>query len=137
MGYLLPTENVMQFLGFGLALFAFAGGVFIPLSQFSHLFRTIAEYTPLYGLNQLVHAPLIGGASSWPGSSTPSPGCSSSPAARSGGSARTPPGSEPAPGFRSGAGTGCGTARGPPHSLHRPAGGLVLGGSVGYWIRFS
>src|SRR5450755_3509936 len=36
MGYLLPTENVMQFLGLGLALLSFAGGLFIPLSQFPH-----------------------------------------------------------------------------------------------------
>jgi ABC-2 type transport system permease protein len=61
MGYLLPTENVMQILSFALVLFAFAGGVFVPLSQFSKLFQTIAEYTPLYGLNQLVHAPFLGG----------------------------------------------------------------------------
>lgn len=61
MGYLLPTENVMQILSFALVLFAFAGGVFVPLSQFSRLFQTIAEYTPLYGLNQLVHAPFLGG----------------------------------------------------------------------------
>jgi ABC-2 type transport system permease protein len=60
MGYLLPTENVMQFLGFGLMLFSFAGGLFIPLSQWPHLLQDIAQYTPLYGLNQLVHAPLLG-----------------------------------------------------------------------------
>jgi ABC-2 type transport system permease protein len=60
MGYLLPTENVMQFLGFGLMLFAFGGGLFIPLSQYPHALQTVAEYTPLYGLNQLVHAPLLG-----------------------------------------------------------------------------
>jgi ABC-2 type transport system permease protein len=60
--YLPPTENVMQILSFALVLLAFAGGVFVPLSQFSKLFRTIAEFTPLYGLNQLVHAPLTGGA---------------------------------------------------------------------------
>jgi ABC-2 type transport system permease protein len=60
MGYLLPTENVMQFLGFGLMLFAFGGGLFIPLSQYPHILQDIAEYTPLYGLNQLVHAPLLG-----------------------------------------------------------------------------
>jgi ABC-2 type transport system permease protein len=60
MGYLLPTENVMQFLGFGLLIFSFGGGLFIPLNQFPHLLRTIAEFTPLYGLNQLVHAPLLG-----------------------------------------------------------------------------
>jgi ABC-2 type transport system permease protein len=62
MGYLLPTENVMQFLGFGLMLFAFAGGLFIPLSQYPHVLQDLAEYTPLYGLNQLVHAPLLGGS---------------------------------------------------------------------------
>jgi ABC-2 type transport system permease protein len=61
MGYLLPTENVMQILGFVLVLFAFASGLFIPLSQFPHLLQDIAQYTPLYGLNQLVHAPLQGG----------------------------------------------------------------------------
>jgi ABC-2 type transport system permease protein len=60
MGYLLPTENVMQFLGFGLMLFSFAGGLFIPLSQWPHVLQTIAEFTPLYGLNYLVHAPLLG-----------------------------------------------------------------------------
>jgi ABC-2 type transport system permease protein len=60
-GYLLPTENVMQILGFVLVLLAFAGGLFIPLSQFPHLFQDIAQFTPLYGLNQLVHAPLLGG----------------------------------------------------------------------------
>jgi ABC-2 type transport system permease protein len=62
MGYLLPTENVMQFLGFALMLFAFGGGLFIPLSQYSHLLQTVAKFTPLYGLNQLVHAPLLGGS---------------------------------------------------------------------------
>ncbi|MGI8450856.1 MAG: ABC transporter permease, partial [Streptosporangiaceae bacterium] len=60
MGYLLPTENVMQLLGFGLMLLSFAGGLFIPLSQFPHILQDLAEFTPLYGLNQLVHAPLLG-----------------------------------------------------------------------------
>ena len=61
LGYLLPTENVMQFLGIGLALLSFAGGLFTPLSQFPLLFQTIAQFTPLYGLNQLVHTPQLGG----------------------------------------------------------------------------
>jgi ABC-2 type transport system permease protein len=60
MGYLLPTENVMQILSFTLVLFAFAAGLFVPLSQFPKLFQQIAQYTPLYGLNQLVHAPFLG-----------------------------------------------------------------------------
>ncbi|HEX4062665.1 MAG TPA: ABC transporter permease [Streptosporangiaceae bacterium] len=62
MGYLLPTENAMQFLGFALLLFSFGGGLFIPLSQFPHVLQVIAEFTPLYGLNQLVHAPLLNGS---------------------------------------------------------------------------
>ncbi len=61
-GYLVPSENVMQLMGFALMLFSFGGGLFIPLSQFSHPLRVLATYTPLYGLNQLVHYPLAGGA---------------------------------------------------------------------------
>lgn len=60
MGYLLPTENVMQILSFVLMLFAFGGGLFIPLSQLPEVVQTIAKFTPLYGLNTLVHAPLTG-----------------------------------------------------------------------------
>lgn len=60
-GYLLPSENVMQIIGFALMLFSFGAGVFIPLSQFSHTLRTIAQFTPLYGLSGLVHFPLEGG----------------------------------------------------------------------------
>jgi ABC-2 type transport system permease protein len=59
LGFVLPTENVMQFLGLILALLSFAGGLFIPLSQFPKVVATIARGTPLYGLNQLVHAPLL------------------------------------------------------------------------------
>lgn len=61
LGYLLPSENVLQIMGFALMLFSFGGGLFVPLSQFSHPLRVAAEFTPLYGLNQLVHYPLIGG----------------------------------------------------------------------------
>ena len=60
MGYLLPTENVMQILSFALMLFAFGGGVFIPLSQMDQTLQTMAKFSPLYGLNTLVHAPLMG-----------------------------------------------------------------------------
>lgn len=61
-GYLLPSENVMQIIGFTLMLFSFGGGLFIPLSQYSPALRTLAEFTPLWGLNQLVHFPLQGGS---------------------------------------------------------------------------
>ncbi|GAA4733692.1 ABC transporter permease [Pedococcus ginsenosidimutans] len=65
MGYLLPSENVMQVLGPGLALFAFLGGLFVPLDQMGSTFRAIAHVTPMYGLNQVVHAPLTGDAPGW------------------------------------------------------------------------
>ena len=58
MGYLLPSENVMQILGPVLALLAFAGGLFIPLTD--GLFATIAKFTPMYGLASIARAPLTG-----------------------------------------------------------------------------
>lgn len=60
-GYLLPTENVMQVLGIAMMLLAFGGGLFIPLNQYPHPLQSAAQFTPLYGLNQLVHAPALGG----------------------------------------------------------------------------
>ncbi|HEY2506599.1 MAG TPA: ABC transporter permease [Streptosporangiaceae bacterium] len=65
LGYLLPAENVMQFLGLILGLLSFAGGLFIPISQFAQGVQDVAKFTPLYGLNQLVHAPLLGGSVPW------------------------------------------------------------------------
>jgi ABC-2 type transport system permease protein len=64
-GYLLPSENVMQIIGLALTLCCFAGGLFIPLSQFSPGLLTLAKFTPLYGLSQLVHYPLAGGTLQW------------------------------------------------------------------------
>jgi ABC-2 type transport system permease protein len=61
-GYLLPSENVMQFLGLVVGALAFAGGLFFPLSQAASVLQEIAKWTPLYGLNQLVHAPQLGGS---------------------------------------------------------------------------
>jgi ABC-2 type transport system permease protein len=65
MGYLLPSENVMQILGPMLALFAFLGGLFVPLDQLGSVFQTVAKFTPMYGLNEIVHAPLTGDAPGW------------------------------------------------------------------------
>jgi ABC-2 type transport system permease protein len=62
MGYLLPTANVMQVMSFAMVLFAFGGGLMIPLSQMSATIQTLASFTPAYGLNVLVHAPLVGGS---------------------------------------------------------------------------
>jgi ABC-2 type transport system permease protein len=64
-GYLLVTENVAQVLTLVLTLCSFAGGLFIPLSQFSPDLQTFARFTPLYGLSQLVHDPLTGGTVQW------------------------------------------------------------------------
>lgn len=61
-GYLLPSENVMQILGFAIMLLSFGGGLFLPLNHFPHALRTLTTYTPLYGINQMVHFPLTGGA---------------------------------------------------------------------------
>ena len=61
-GYLMPSESVMQFLGLVMVVLAFAGGLFYPLNQAPHVLQELAQYTPLYGLNELVHAPLLGGS---------------------------------------------------------------------------
>ena len=95
MGYLLPTENVMQILGFVLVIFASPAALFIPLSQYPHVVQDIAQYTPLYGLQPAGACAAAGNRRrTWPGSPTPSPGWAFSARARSGGSARTPPGSD-------------------------------------------
>jgi ABC-2 type transport system permease protein len=60
-GYLLPSENVMQFLGIVMAAISFAGGLFYPLNHAAPVLEDIAKWTPMYGLNQLVHAPILGG----------------------------------------------------------------------------
>lgn len=65
MGYLLPSDNVMQILGPGLALLAFLGGLFTPLDQMGHTFQTIARFTPMYGVSELAHAPLTGESPGW------------------------------------------------------------------------
>jgi ABC-2 type transport system permease protein len=64
-GYLLPAENVMQLIGIILGLLSLAGGLFIPVSQFAVAVRDVAKWTPLYGLNELVHAPLLGNGVDW------------------------------------------------------------------------
>jgi ABC-2 type transport system permease protein len=58
MGYLLPSENVMQILGPILGVLAFLGGVFIPINVLSSSLTTVAKFMPVYGVNQLAHAPL-------------------------------------------------------------------------------
>ena len=64
MGYLLPSENVMQILGPGLAILAFGGGLFVPL-QDGTLWASIAKVTPMYGISEIAHQPLLGGWPTW------------------------------------------------------------------------
>src|SRR4051795_166618 len=59
-GYLVPSENVMQLLGPVLALLALMGGIFVPLSQLSETLQMLASYTPAYGVGVLARAALIG-----------------------------------------------------------------------------
>ena len=49
MGYLLPSENVMQILGPVLALLAFARRPVRPAGPDRPALRTIAQFTPMYG----------------------------------------------------------------------------------------
>jgi ABC-2 type transport system permease protein len=58
MGYLLPSENVMQFLGPILGVLSFAGGLFVPLEQMGDVFATIAKFTPVYGVGVIARYPL-------------------------------------------------------------------------------
>jgi ABC-2 type transport system permease protein len=59
-GYLVPSENVMQLLGPALALLALLGGIFVPLDQLSQTLRDLAPYTPAYGVGALARAALTG-----------------------------------------------------------------------------
>jgi ABC-2 type transport system permease protein len=61
MGYLLPSENVMQVLGPVLAGLAVVGGVWFPIDDHSTLGH-ISQLTPIYGLAQLARWPLEGGS---------------------------------------------------------------------------
>ncbi len=58
MGYLLPSENVMQVLGPALAIMSFAGGLFAPLDTFSHTFQVVAKFIPVYGVGVIARYPL-------------------------------------------------------------------------------
>ena len=56
-GYLLPSDNAMQFLGPIVAILAMLGGIFFPIAAGS-TFDTNASFTPIYGLAQIAHWPL-------------------------------------------------------------------------------
>ena len=62
MGYLLPTENVMQFIAPVLGIFAFFGGLFVPVSVLPGTIQDIAPYMPPYGVAEIARFPLLGGS---------------------------------------------------------------------------
>ncbi|XVU30326.1 ABC transporter permease [Actinoplanes sp. CA-054009] len=65
MGYLLPSENVMQILGPVLAVLSFAGGLFVPVDQLGSTFAAIAKFTPVYGVGELARYPLTHDGNLW------------------------------------------------------------------------
>jgi ABC-2 type transport system permease protein len=58
MGYLVPAENVMQFIGPLLALLSFFGGLFAPLDTLPHALRSIAPAMPTYAVGEIARSPL-------------------------------------------------------------------------------
>jgi ABC-2 type transport system permease protein len=58
-GYLVPGENAMQILGPGLALLAFLGNLFIPITEGTTLWH-VASLTPMFGVAEISRAPLTG-----------------------------------------------------------------------------
>jgi ABC-2 type transport system permease protein len=65
MGYLLPSENVMQILGPVLAVLSFAGGLFVPVDQLGHTFAVLAKFTPVYGVGEIARYPLTHDGTLW------------------------------------------------------------------------
>ena len=61
MGYLLPSENVMQVIGPVLAVFALFGGLLVPLALLPSVMQDLAPYMPTYGVASIARFPLVGG----------------------------------------------------------------------------
>ncbi len=62
MGYLLPSENVMQIIGPVLAVFSLFGGLFVPVALMPSAMRGLAPWMPTYGLAEIARFPLLGGS---------------------------------------------------------------------------
>jgi ABC-2 type transport system permease protein len=60
LGYLVPSENVMQFLGPILAFMSIFGGLFTPLENFPDIMQKIGVWLPVYGIGEVSRAPLTG-----------------------------------------------------------------------------
>ena len=61
MGYLLPSENVMQVIGPVLGVFSLFGGLFIPIACCRSAMQDIAPFMPTYGVAPIARYPLVGG----------------------------------------------------------------------------
>lgn len=59
-GMAFPGEQAYGMLGGGTALLAFLSGIFIPLDQLGDFFSKLATFTPLWGIHQLILAPIVG-----------------------------------------------------------------------------
>jgi ABC-2 type transport system permease protein len=62
MGFLLPSENVMQIISPVLGIFSLLGGLFVPLSLLPSIMQDIAPFMPTYGVASIARYPLVGGA---------------------------------------------------------------------------
>lgn len=58
MGFLVPSENVMQFAGPAMAIMALFGGIFMPVETLPPAVQSVAKLTPMYGVGELARAPL-------------------------------------------------------------------------------
>lgn len=65
MGYLLPSQNVMQVIGPILGIFALFGGLFVPLRLLPTTLQNVAPYMPPYGVAGIARYPLVGGDFDW------------------------------------------------------------------------
>jgi ABC-2 type transport system permease protein len=61
MGYMLPSENVMQIISPVLAVFSFFGRLFVPVSLLPSTIQDLAPYMPTYGVAEIARFPLLGG----------------------------------------------------------------------------
>jgi ABC-2 type transport system permease protein len=75
-GYLVPAENAMQFIGPLLALMSFFGGLFQPLDTLPQALQNLAPYMPTYSVGLIARSPVthsgmtllhIGGLLLWTG----------------------------------------------------------------------
>jgi ABC-2 type transport system permease protein len=57
-GYLVPSENAMQFIGPLLGLMSFFGGLFQPVDQLPQALQTIAPWMPTYPVGLVARSPI-------------------------------------------------------------------------------